>query len=232
MLSRKSLKATFEETALPHVGAVYRFARYLCGNEGDAEDIAQECFHQAYRKFHQFRAGTNCKAWLFRITRNAQIDRARQKARQPKTTHLQDVVVETQDDLEQSLLGWQKLASEGVSSLYEVFGDEVYQSLQELPADFRLAVALCDVEDLSYIEIAKILGCPVGTVRSRISRARNFLKEKLYDYAKDLGFARESATRKKGETSYCQMMWPENFRRRPFPASLRRRIRSLRRSFR
>src|SRR5690606_24462795 len=80
MLDRKKLAALFEEIALPHLDAVYRFALHLCGNEGDAQDLTQESFHQAFRKFHQFEQGTNCKAWLFRIARNGYVDRIRQRA--------------------------------------------------------------------------------------------------------------------------------------------------------
>lgn len=191
MLSRKTENASFESTAIPHLDSVYRFARHLCGNESDAEDLTQECFHLAYRKFHQFEAGTNCKAWLFRIVRNAYVDRLRRKSREPRTSELTDNLVSTADpESESSRKMWQDLARNGTQPPLEIFGDEINRHLNELPTEFRLAVILCDVEHFSYSEIGELLGCPVGTVRSRISRARNYLKEKLYDYARDLGYVK------------------------------------------
>jgi len=189
-------KQRFAEAALPHLDAVYRFAAHLSGHEADAQDITQECFHQAYRKFHQFRDGTNCKAWLFRIARNAFIDRVRRRSREPRYLELGDGVaaleVESDGDAPSaSALEWRGLAAESEQAVHELFGDEVARSLRELPEAFRVAVILCDVDGMSYHEIAEILGCPVGTVRSRISRARSLLKTRLHDYARDLGFARQ-----------------------------------------
>lgn len=191
MSSPRDKQEIFESVALPHVDAVYRFALHLCGRESDAEDLAQECMHQAYRKFHQFQPGTNCKAWLFRIARNAHIDRLRQKSREPKISEFQESsapVSESEDAT--SVVEWGKLAADGEDSFLEVFGDEVNRHLRELPPEFRLAVVLCDVEQFSYGEIGEVLDCPVGTVRSRISRARSHLKEKLWEYARELGFAK------------------------------------------
>lgn len=193
MLDRKKKAALFEKTALPHLDAVYRFALHLSGHEGDAQDLTQECFHQAFRKFHQFEQGTNCKAWLFRILRNGYIDRVRQRARQPKISELNESIagLPAADPLE-SLERWKHLTGEDESALQDLFGDEVARGLRELSPEFRAAVLLCDVEGLSYGEIATVLGCPVGTVRSRISRARSFLKERLEGYAKDYGLAAKS----------------------------------------
>jgi len=190
MLDRKNLAALFEEIALPHLDAVYRFALHLCGNEGDAQDLTQESFHQAFRKFHQFEQGTNCKAWLFRIARNGYVDRIRQRARQPKAVEFDESLVGFMpSEPAESLDRWEHLTGEDDTMLKSLFGDEVVRSLAELPPEFRSAVLLCDVEGLSYAEIAELLACPVGTVRSRISRARAFLKEKLAAYAKSYGLA-------------------------------------------
>jgi RNA polymerase sigma factor (sigma-70 family) len=191
MLIWKNKKALFQETALPHLDAVYRFAHHLCGNDADAEDLTQECFHQAFRKFHQFQSGTNCRAWLFTIARNAYIDQLRRKGREPKTAELDDLpdpasLPGTTGGLER----WHEVAIDGEEVFRDLFGDEVNRFLDELQREFRLAVVLCDVEGFSYAEIGAILGCPVGTVRSRISRARSFLREKLYQYAKGLGYVK------------------------------------------
>jgi RNA polymerase sigma-70 factor (ECF subfamily) len=200
MLVWKGKRALFEETALPHVDAVYRFCLHLSGNEPDAEDLTQECFYLAFRRFDQFRRGTNCRAWLFKIARNHHIDRLRRKIREPKSedsseTPLSERATADTDDPAESVPEldfeeWKRLAIDDETVFYDLFGDEVNRFLQELQPEFRLAIVLCDVEGFSYREIGEVLGCPVGTVRSRIARARNHLKEKLYTYAKGLGYVK------------------------------------------
>lgn len=198
----------FEQACLEHVDAVFRFSVYLTGNEVDAEDLAQDALLQALRKSHLFRKGTDLKAWLLRITRNLHIDQLRRKKLAPQIADLSEVPARGEpsphgDELGAPLLGTAEssgtagtppdgLSREEEESLYERFGDEVTKFLTELPQTFRLALLLCDVEDMSYEEISEALACPIGTVRSRISRARQFLREKLYDYAKELGFTRRT----------------------------------------
>jgi len=198
MLTWQSKRGSFESTAMPHVDAVYRFALHLCGNEPDAEDLVQDCFAQAFRKFHQFRRGSNCRAWLFRIARNALIDRLRRARREPRATDLQGLPArlepeapEPSGDPLEGLAGWRALATQEEEVFFDLFGDEVNRILAELPREFRLSVVLCDVEGFTYQEIAAVLDCPVGTVRSRISRARQHLKERLHEYAQGLGYARD-----------------------------------------
>ncbi len=192
-------KARFHEVALPHIETVYRFARHLSASEADAEDLTQDCFHQAFRKFHQFQSGTNCRAWLFRITRNAHIDRLRRRGRDPVSTGLPELDADRVADTtpqnaparpEDRVEKWRELGLGDDRVFCELFGDEVNTFLGELQPEFRLAVVLCDVEGFSYEEIAGILDCPIGTVRSRIARARTHLKEKLFTYAQELGFVR------------------------------------------
>ncbi len=197
----------FEEACLDQLDAVYRFSVYLTGNQVDAEDLAQDALLQALRKRHLFQPGTDLKAWLFRITRNLHIDQLRRRKLAPQVADLADVPARAEASsqgndesvrtlLEDPLGGGSgaeappELSPEEDASLYERFGDEVGKFLAELPRTFRLALVLCDVEDMSYEEISEALGCPLGTVRSRISRARQFLREKLYDYARELGFTR------------------------------------------
>ena len=200
--------AQFEADCLEQLDAVFRFSIYLTGNEVDAEDLAQDAILQALRKSHLFRAGTDLKAWLFRIARNLYIDQLRRKKLAPQLADLADVPARGDPSHQGEELGPKlrqdpvaasagkpdaspvELSSELEESLYARFGDEVRQFLTELPQNFRLALVLCDVEDMSYEEISETLACPIGTVRSRISRARQFLREKLFDYAKDLGFTR------------------------------------------
>ena len=213
MLTWKSKSSSFEETAMPHIGAVFRFALHLCGNEADAEDLAQECYYLAYRKYHQFRRDSNCRAWLFRIARNSHIDRVRRRVRQPRAMNLRDLPTrlepvsreestnplqdpafwdaKTWDPENRSELDPSPDANapvENEEALYDMFGDEVNRILAELSPEFRLAVILCDVEGFTYQEIGDVLDCAVGTVRSRLARARCHLRERLLEYARDLGY--------------------------------------------
>lgn len=182
---------------MPHLDAVYRFSMHLCGNEADAEDLTQECFHLAFCKFHQFRRGSNCRAWLFRIARNFHIDRLRRSKREPRATDMQNMsprqepeAKELNRDPLKDLASWSALAIDDEEVFYDMFGDEVNRILAELPKEFRVAVVLCDVEGFTYHEIGEIIGCPIGTVRSRIARARGHMKERLFAHAKALGYVR------------------------------------------
>ena len=194
MAKGKREREHFEATALGHLEAVYRFAYYLCRDSTDAEDLTQDTFLSAFKKAHQFQPGTHLKAWLFRIARNAHIDRLRRKRREPELSPLQNTAIADSSSepgpRPRSVAAWKALGTDVPSSFVDMFGDEVTRFLQELPVDFRLALVLCDVDDFSYQEIGEILDCPVGTVRSRISRARSQLREKLFEYAQDLGYIR------------------------------------------
>jgi RNA polymerase sigma-70 factor (ECF subfamily) len=196
MLVWKNTKSAFERDALPHLDEVYRFAVHLCGNEAEAEDLTQDCFLHAFRKFHQFRPGTNVKAWLFRITHNVHVDRARERSR--KRVVVENELIEDAAAVAPVPEGaalehpeaLQKLIIDDEEIFYDLFGDEVNRFLSELPREFRLALVLCDVYGFTYQEIAEILGCPMGTVRSRIARARSHLRTALLRYAKGLGYAK------------------------------------------
>lgn len=183
----------FEQVALPHLGAVYQFALGLTGNHTSAEDLVQETFLNAYRSFDRFQIGTNCKAWLFRICKNSFIDGYREQKRRPRHQ-----AVETAEpgafDAPHDTQAFERLNIDQEDLFLDLFGDEVNRFLAELPAEFRQAMLLCDLEGLSYEEIADTLEIPIGTVRSRISRARSFLRERLEDYAKDLGYVRAATT--------------------------------------
>ncbi len=186
----------FEALVTPQLETAYRFAYHLARKEADAEDLLQDACHAAYEKFHQFKEGTNFKAWLFRILRNRHIDELRRKRIQPRIDELRERLPTVEDAPE--LPGnhdpqWMTKnagAIENQEVFYDLFGDEVNRFLVELPPEFRAALVLCDVDGFSYQEIADILDCPVGTVRSRISRARAYLKEKLFVYAKSLGYVK------------------------------------------
>ena len=177
----KTSSESFEEIALPHLNAVYRAAVAICGRQGEAEDLVQDTFVKAFERFELFEQGTNCKAWLFQILRNAWIDRLRHRKIVGRIMPLdEEIVAETSKDCETV---WSN-----AEDLIENFSDEqIIKALGELPEDQRLTLFLTDVEQLSQKEVAKMTGVAVGTVKSRASRARSELKNKLSSYAKQMG---------------------------------------------
>lgn len=193
-MSHAATHALFESEALQHQGAVYHFALRLCRNSAQAEDLTQETFLRALRGFQGFRFGTSVQSWLFKICKNVFIDGFRRQQRLP-------------------VLSLDQAGPEGASALVEATGttprpdadegisDEVLRELADLPLAFREALLMCDVEGLSYEEIAARMNTPIGTVRSRISRARAQLAERLAVYAGDLGFRARPATEKDPEAA-------------------------------
>ena len=179
----------FEEITLPHVDDVFRFALGLTRNRAQAEDLVQDTFLKAFKAFDRFRAGSNAKSWLFRICKNHFIDRYREKARRPHhSAAVEELAV---DSPRRSIEVFERDGIENEETFLDLFGDEVNRYLLELPEPFRKALLLCDLEGLSYGEISEVLDVPIGTVRSRISRGRAFLKERLVNYAHELGYGRE-----------------------------------------
>jgi RNA polymerase sigma-70 factor, ECF subfamily len=180
----RELEARFEADALPLLPGLYSAAFRLTRNASDAEDLVQETFLRAYRGFHQFEAGTNLKAWLYRILTNTFINSYRKKQREPQTDSL--------DDVEDWYL-YSKMAGQGAepsaeTSVIESLPDEdVQDALSSLPEQFRIAVLLADVEGFSYKEIAEITGVPIGTVMSRLHRGRKALEKRLWDVVRERG---------------------------------------------
>lgn len=174
----------FEEEFLPHIEALHTFAFHLTFDEDDASDLVQETYLKAFRFIEKYDRGTNAKAWLFKILKNAYINEYRRKSKQPTQVDFQDIV--SYHDTDSDKVGkYTDLRQE----LFEnMMGDEVTGAINTLPVDFRTVVLLCDVEGFTYEEIAKIIDVPIGTVRSRLFRARNMLKDKLKEYAEQLGF--------------------------------------------
>lgn len=183
---RLKREAEFTAIALPYLNSLYNLAFSLTHNDKDAEDLVQETYLRAYRFFHQFERGTNCKAWLFRILRNTHINRFRKQAKEPQTVDLEDLENQAaEDELNQHLL------SPREELFKDLYDDEIQAALDGLPEDFRTAIILSDIEGLSYQEIAEIVECPLGTVRSRLSRGRSLLEKKLRQYAREHGYLRE-----------------------------------------
>jgi RNA polymerase sigma-70 factor, ECF subfamily len=178
-------RASFEREALVHLDSLYRVALRLTGNAAEADDLVQETMLKAYRAWHQFQQGTNAKGWLLTILRHAFINEYRRRTRHPETVDVDaiepfSVFEEVQDDDPQGTF------------FDRIVDDEVLKAIDQLPEQFREAVVLSDVEGLSYEEIARILEVPVGTVKSRLFRARRQLQHKLYDYAVGMGYIKGS----------------------------------------
>ena len=171
----------FEKIALPHMDAVFRAAMAL-GGPDHAEDLTQLTFTKALERFETFRQDTNCKAWLVRIMRNTWFDELRhRKVTGPELTIAEELVAGPAETEEET---WTD-----ASDLLENFSDpQVITALAQITDDQRLALFLVDVEDASLEEVAEITGVATGTVKSRCSRARAALKEKLQALAEDLGY--------------------------------------------
>ena len=174
----------FEQEFLPQIDALYTFAYHLTYNEEDANDLVQETYLKAYRFIENYKEGTNAKAWLFKILKNAFINQYRKKSKQPTQVDYEEVI-NYHDEEDTSYSSYMDLREE---MFQHMMGDEVTNAINSLPVDFRVVILLCDIEGFTYEEISKIIDIPIGTVRSRLHRARNMLKEKLQEYAKSLGY--------------------------------------------
>lgn len=177
----------FEVEALPHADLLYNYALRMTNNAADADDLVQETFLKAFRFWDKYEKGTNIRAWLFRIMKNSYINRYRREAKEPDTVDydeiqnfyntIRDEAAEA-NDLQESAFG-------------NLLDDDIATAIAALPEDFRTVVILCDIEGLTYEEIAEFLDCPLGTVRSRLHRGRSLLRTRLLKYAKDRGYAVE-----------------------------------------
>lgn len=182
--SREEKDRVFENEFLPHVDSMYNFAYRLTLSEDDAKDLVQETFLKSYRFIESFQQGTNAKAWLFRILKNSFINDFRKKSKEPAKVDYQEVEsYYNSDEVDEPITSDLR-----VETVQHMIGDEVSVALNALDVDFRTVIILCDLEGFKYEEMAKILDIPIGTVRSRLHRARNLLKAKLQKYANEMGY--------------------------------------------
>lgn len=174
----------FEKEFMPHADALYNFAYQLSYNDDDANDLVQETYMKAFRFIDSYQAGTNSKAWLFKILKNIFINEYRRKKREPEKIDYDDVITFSDEDDDNSA-AYFDLREDMFDNM---MGDEITNALNKLPIEFKTVILLCDIEGFTYEEIAKIIDIPIGTVRSRLHRARNMLKQLLKDYADQMGF--------------------------------------------
>lgn len=186
---KKALAEEFDRVAIPHLSYIYTAAFYLTKNEQEAEDLAQDTYVRAFRFFQKFEPGTNCRAWLLSIQRHLFINRYQQRKKQPE------------------LIDWAKIDREYESLVldeehtdrynperlvcFDAMAPEVERALKGLPEEFRIAVILVDIDELTYEEAAQVIDCPLGTVRSRLSRGRRMLQVALRNYAREKGLEKK-----------------------------------------
>jgi len=186
--SDKEKSNIFDQEFMPHIDSMYNFGYRLTFDEDDAKDLVQDTYLKAYRFINSFEQGTNAKAWLFRILKNSFINEYRKKSKQPAKVDYQEVeTYYNSESVDQSITSDLR-----VDAVKDMIGDEISNALNSLAVDFRTVIILCDLEGFTYEEMAKILDIPIGTVRSRLHRARNLLKDKLRSYAQDMGYDTEN----------------------------------------
>jgi RNA polymerase sigma factor (sigma-70 family) len=182
--SEKDKLRIFNQEFMPHINSMYNFAYRLTLDSDDAKDLLQDTYLKAFRFIDSFQQGTNAKAWLFRILKNSFINDYRKKSKEPSKVDYQEVeTFYNSEDVDRQITPDLR-----VEALQDMIGDEISIALNSLDVDFRTVIILCDLEGFKYEEMAKILDIPIGTVRSRLHRARNLLKEKLSEYAKKMGY--------------------------------------------
>jgi RNA polymerase sigma-70 factor (ECF subfamily) len=180
----EKLREEFNKEAMPHMKLLHNYAYRMTNNQLDADDLVQETYLRAFRFFHKFERGTNCKAWLFRIMKNLYINNYRKAQKEPGKVDYEEVE-NFFDSIRSEKIDSNDLQQKVFSNLLD---DELLTALNSLQDDFKTVVILCDLEGLSYEEIAEFLNCPVGTVRSRLHRGRKLLQMKLMDYARNKGY--------------------------------------------
>jgi RNA polymerase sigma-70 factor, ECF subfamily len=183
--ARDRERVAFEQEALDHLDALYGAALRLTRSPSDAEDLVQDTYLKAHRFHDRFEAGTNLKAWLFRILTNTFINRYRRRTRERDV--LDGIDADPVGEGVMSRAAMRALSAPVADAERSLLAQEIQGALDNLPEDYRVMILLADVEELSYKEIAEIVGCPIGTVMSRLHRARKMLQKHLVTQAVELG---------------------------------------------
>ncbi len=189
---KKELRAEFEQVALPQLSHLYTSAFYLTKDRAEAEDLVQETYLRAFRFFSKFQPGTNCRAWLLSILRNLFINRYQQKKKEAERVDWEKI-----DQVYESMIEQGEKAERAERDnpetllISQLMDEEVEEALKKLPEEYRTAIVLVDIEELSYEEAAKVMDCAIGTIRSRVSRGRRMLQVALRDYALKRGLIKE-----------------------------------------
>ncbi|WP_348994571.1 sigma-70 family RNA polymerase sigma factor [Arthrobacter sp. AL12] len=179
-------RVRFERDAMQYVDQLYSAAMRMARNPADAEDLVQEAYTKAFSAFHQYKPGTNLKAWLYRILTNTYINLYRKRQREPLQSN-SDTIEDWQLARAESHTS-SGLRSAEAEALDHLPDSDVKRALQAIPEEFRLAVYFADVEGFAYKEISDIMNTPIGTVMSRLHRGRKMLRDMLADYAAERGF--------------------------------------------
>ncbi|MCF8267397.1 MAG: sigma-70 family RNA polymerase sigma factor [Ignavibacteriales bacterium] len=184
MTDSKDKYKKFEEHIVPLTSALYNFALKMTNDQDDADDLVQETMLKAFRFLDKFQEGTNLKAWLFSIMRNSFINEFRRVSRQPAKVDYDDIQ-NFYENVKSSEVQYQHVIGDAFSN---VLDDEITEAIGTLPVDFQTIIILSDIEGYNYEEISEFMACPVGTVRSRLHRARKMLYSKLHGYARSKGY--------------------------------------------
>jgi len=174
--SASSAEDRFEAEAMPHLNDIFRTATRILGDRARAEDVAQEVYLQAWKSFHRFEPGTNCRAWLFKILFHCVHHHRRKWFRFP-------LVKETEEFIEATLTYNEPIPE-------HLTDEDILAALDRIPADFRVVILMVDVEEFAYKDAAEILSIPIGTIMSRLSRGRKLLREQLGEVAQSYGIGR------------------------------------------
>ena len=174
----------FQNEALPHQDALFNYALKMARNADDAQDLVQETYYKAYRSYHQFENATNSKAWMFMILKNTFINNYRKSKREPAKVDYDEI-----EDFYENIKSEQTRDNNLDLEFYQnLLDDELSDALSKLPENMREVYLLCDLEGYTYEEIAELVNIPIGTVRSRLHRARKLLQDELFGYAKLNGY--------------------------------------------
>lgn len=191
-IPKMDIRKRFEKEAFVHLNELYGAGLRLTRNPGDAEDLVQETFMKAFSNFHQYKEGTNCRAWLFRILMNTFINGYRRRTKEREILKKKEVGAIRNELVNKEGFEWNSDPTK-VSSK-NALSHQVRDALDSLPEEFRTVVLLADLHDFAYKDIAQIMSTPIGTVMSRLFRGRRMLRKKLSTYAKTQGLMLKSVS--------------------------------------